>query len=192
MVEFARAHYLLGRAALDGGEAAQALAHFEMARDCPANLRIGRIRSLPEAHLWYHAGLAKEMLGDREGARASFQMAAGQGQLALSVEAYYQAQALEKLGQHETSRRQLEALLDQALHQIAAEVRPGYFDAYGAEVGPFTADLRKRNQVDCSYLIGLAQLGLGQVAEAAQAFRQALSFDANFLEAEEELRRLFW
>jgi len=54
----------------------------------------------------------------------------------------------------------------------------------------FEDDLEKRNRIDCFFLIGLAQQGLGQQLEAEQAFRQALALDPNHLGALQELQRL--
>jgi hypothetical protein len=54
----------------------------------------------------------------------------------------------------------------------------------------FEDDLQKRNRVNSLYLIGLAQLGLGEATEAENCFREVLSLDVNHLEAQQEMRWL--
>ena len=187
--QYAEARLLLGREALGRGDAAQAREHFESALYPPENVRVGRIRPIPAAHLWYYAGLAREALGDAEGARDCFAQAAV-AKPGYSAETYYQALALTRLGREEDGRRALQALLAYAAAQKEAEVKPGYFDAYGAEIGPFATDMKKHNRAACAYLSGLALLGLGWKAEAAEAWQEALALAPDHLEAAEELRRL--
>jgi tetratricopeptide (TPR) repeat protein len=187
--QYDTAHFLLGRTALETGAAEQAQVHFEAARHYPENLGVARFRAMPEAHLHYYAGLAREALGDRAGAEASWR-AVVEAKDGFSHEKYYQALAWRKLGDGAAAGGKLQELLDTASQRMEAEVKTGYFENYLPNFLLFEDDLKVVNRVECLYLIGLARLGLGQVAEARQAFQELLALDINHIEAREELRRL--
>jgi len=187
--QYATAHFLMGRTALEAGHAAEALAHFEAAQNYPENLGEGKFWATPEAHLQYFAGLAREALGDCEGAAASFRQAA-QARDGFSPETYYQALALKRLGEEAAAHDKLRALLDHASREMEAGGTLGYFGPYVANFLLFEDDLQKLNRIHCTYLLGLAHLGLGQVPQARRAFEEVLALDVNHLGAQEELQRL--
>ncbi len=187
--QYDTAHFLLGRTALESGAAAAAQAHFEAARHYPDNLGVARFRAMPEAHLHYFAGLAREAQGDRAGAEACWRQVV-ETKDAFSFERYYQALAARKLGDEVRSSRLLEQMLEDANRRIAENVGTGYFENYVMALLLFEEDLDRLNRIECLYLIGLAQLGLGQTAEARRAFEEVLALDINHIGAQEELRRL--
>ncbi len=183
------AHVILGRQCLDAGRPGEGLVHFDAAERYPENLGEGKHLLTPENHLHYFAGLAQEGLGNREAARECFRKAA-EGPSRYSTVTYYQALALKKLGQDAAGTDKLRDLLSFAAKQLNAEVVVDYFATSLPNFLLFEDDLEKRNRIDCLFLIGLAQQGLGQQGEAEQAFREALALDANHLGAQQELQRL--
>ena len=54
----------------------------------------------------------------------------------------------------------------------------------------FEDDPNRRTRIAATYLLGLAQLGLGEAEAAKSAFEAVLALDANHVDAGEQLRRL--
>jgi tetratricopeptide (TPR) repeat protein len=187
--QYVTAHLLLGCECLEAGRAQEALDHFEAAQRYPLNLGEGKHLLTPENHIHYYCGLARENLGDLDGARNHFQQALA-GPSSYSPMTYYSALALKKLGFQDASAAKLRELLDYAQRQMNVEVAIDYFATSLPNFLIFEDDLQKRNQIDCTFLTGLAHLGLEEVDQARQAFQEVLSLDINHLDAQEELRRL--
>ncbi|HLL38602.1 MAG TPA: hypothetical protein VK357_02935, partial [Rubrobacteraceae bacterium] len=100
---------------------------------------------------------------------------------------FYQALAVRELGEEGASARKLEELLAFAEKQMHSEVKIEYFATSLPNFLIFEDDLQRRNRVDCTFLKGLAYLGLGQRSEAEKAFGEVLVLDASHLWAQEEL-----
>jgi len=103
---------------------------------------------------------------------------------------YYRALAEKELGHEGAASQLLHELRDLAASQLTAEVKVDYFATSLPNFLLFEDDLQKRNRVNSLYLIGLAQLGLGEATEAETCFREVLSLDVNHLEAQQEMRWL--
>lgn len=187
--QYVWAHLLLGHEALENRKWEEALQHFEAAQHYPENLGEGKHLLTPENHLHYFEGVARKGMGDSEGARASFRRAA-QKQQAFSAMTFYRALALRELGQAQEATELLDELLASAQRQRQKQITIDYFATSLPNFLLFEDDLQKRNEIDCYYLIGLAQLGLGRNAEADASFRQTLEFDVNHLGAQLHLQML--
>jgi tetratricopeptide (TPR) repeat protein len=179
---------LLGQAALAAGRADEALAHLQAALVYPDNLGEGRSLFKPDAHLHYHIALAHEALGDAQAARASLERAAASLPYP-SATAYYQALALDKLGQPQAAQERLRELRDHAQQRLEEGRQAGFSTSVPAFVF-FEDDPTRRHRIAHRYMLGLAQLGLGEVDAARKAFEAVLELDANHLGAREELRKL--
>jgi len=184
---YVNAHLLLGRTALEDGDAGTALTHFEAAQACPETLGEARHPLAPDAHLHYFAGLAREALGDDEGARNSFQRAA-RPQACRSFATCYRALALKKLGREEAGQDLLRELVDFASARLEKGPERTFFTSVPQFVF-FEDDPQRRDRVAQTFLLGLANLGLGRVERAAELFGEVLALDPNHLWAREELRR---
>jgi tetratricopeptide (TPR) repeat protein len=185
---YVAAHLLLGQAALETGDAAGALAHLTATRSYPENLGEGRYPLAPEARVDYVIGLAEEALGKDEASKASFQRAAD-ARAGFSPATYYQALALKKLDAGEAARERLQALLDYASGQLAAGMKAGFATSVPQFVF-FESDPSRHHRIRYTYLVGLAQLGLGQAKLAEGAFLQVISLDVNHVGAQEALHKL--
>ena len=185
--QFVMAHLLLGRSALAGGEAAGALHHFEAARTYPHNLGEGKHLLTEEGHLQYFSGVAAAMAGQADEARRHWEAAARGGERP-SLFTYYRAAALGALGRVSEADSVLRQLHDFAEAQGKAEVKIPYFATSLPNFLLFEDDMEKRNRVDCLFLRGLANFGLGRIAQAAEDLRAVLQLDGNHIPAQEELR----
>jgi tetratricopeptide (TPR) repeat protein len=187
--QYAWSHLLLGRARLQAGDPHEALAHFEAARTYPQNLGEGKHLLTPEMHLDYYSGVALEQAGRDNDARERWK-AAVETTVPLSRMRYFQALSLAALGQKSDAQAALHEMRAQALEQMRGEVKIDYFATSLPNFLLFEDDLGKRNQIDCLFLMALADLGLGRSEEAAAGFKKVLSLDRNHLAAQEELREL--
>ena len=186
--QYERAHLRLGQAALEAGQAREALDHFDAARVYPENLGEGRHALRPEAHLHYFAGRAYEALGDEAQARERFEQAAAP-QTWLSTATDYQALAMDKLGQGDAARERLAELRDHAQERIERAGERGFSTSVPAFVF-FEADPGRRARIAFTYLLGLAQLGLGETEAARGSFEAVLELDAYHADAKEQIRRM--
>ncbi len=187
--QFVSAHWLLAQAALDAGDAAGALAHCETAL-APYPDTLGERKHLhwSDAHVRYTAGLAKQALGDADGARASFEeVLAAQGWSAELP--YYRALALRALGRADEAETSLKEMLEKATRQLEEQAKQGF----ATSVPQFVFaedDMETRRRIHLTYVIGLAHLGLGRKVEARAAFAAVLERDPNHFGAVLGLREL--
>ena len=152
----------LGRGALcfDRGDLAGARRDFEAALEYPANLRIGRPAQTEDARARWCAGLACELLGDLEAARAHWEAAAAEryhrhlhtGAHDLHI---YRALSLRKLSRLDEAERLLEEELK------AAQERVG----------------QQPEDAQAQFTLGLALRALGRAEDAAAPLQRALQLD---------------
>lgn len=187
--QYVAAHVLLGRDLLDSGDPKKALAHFQAAHEYPNNLGEGKHLLTLETHLDYFSGLALQNLDRLEDARESWGKAA-KCLTGNSNMGFYKALACRCLGKDAEADAILKDLLDFATKQMKTEVKIDYFATSLPNFLLFEDDLQKRNRIKCLYLRGLAQLGLGQVAESVADFREVIALDVNHLWAQAELERI--
>ena len=84
----------------------------------------------------------------------------------------------------------LNDLLEFTSRQIHATPTIDYFATSLPNFLLFDDDLKKRNQIHCRYLAGLAKLGFGRTEEAVADLREVLALDINHLSAQTELESL--
>ena len=186
--QYVAAHLALGREALSAGDGVEALEHFQAAQEYPETLGEGKSPLTPEAHLHYHEGLAREALGDSEGARACFRMAAEPREGHSFVD-FHSALALRKLGDNGAAESSLRALRDYVREGLATGPKQGFSTSVPQFVF-YEDDPGRVARIEYTYLLGLAQLGLGNDGEAEQAFREVLDQDRNHMGALDALRGL--
>ena len=186
--QYANAHWLLGRQALDTGDPVEALRHFDEGLVYPTNLGEdpGEYTGIP---LLYYRGLALKALGDVHAAQAAFEQVASQkgGQDRAGICC---GLALLQLGRETEGRQQLTALQQRALDQIDNPPGENYFFA-GSPNPLFTEDPRQQMRLHSLEIIGLAQLALGDVTAARNSLQQVADLDPANLFVYEELKRIY-
>jgi tetratricopeptide (TPR) repeat protein len=184
--QYANAHWLLGRQALEAHQPAQALEHFQKGLEVPENL--GVVPFVQETiHLEYFKGLAFAALDQAEAAKTAFELvAATPGWMHA---AYYQALSLRQLGKETEAVEKLHSLSQEMAKLVESGPQFNYF--FSGKPSPiFEDDLKIYNRHAYLTALGLARLGLGDLVGARSAFGQALSLNPANIFAHEELRRI--
>ncbi len=188
--QYVQSCLLLGRAALEAGDAQAALSFFETALDTyPENLGERKNLLWPDADVHYYVGLAKEALDDDAGAAAAFQQVLDARGGEVSETAIYRAKALRAMGQDAEAEAALATMLEKATAQLAEQAKEGI----ATSVPEFVfaeADMETRRRIHLTYLIGLAQLGLGRTAEARASFEETLEMSPGDANAQARLREI--
>jgi tetratricopeptide (TPR) repeat protein len=183
------AHLSRGRGRLAAGNADAALADFQAALAFPANLRAlpweGVGSRTIEVGFW--TGAAYQALGQSDKANEAWQAAAAaavphslrrndaNASFDRSVQQYYQAMAMQRLGQAEAARKLFASLV---------EAGAAKDDDAGAAVGSRTGLSPRNRAADAHFLSGLGHDGLGEKAQAHSEFEAALASTPDDLEAE--------
>ncbi len=185
--QYVAAHQALGRAALVAGNAAEALQHFEAARRYPENLGEGKHLLTLERDLDYFCGLAAEHLGEVALAQEYWRAAAAPLP-SIGSHSFFQALAMQKLGNSRQARAILSELAEFARTQSSIEPKIDYFATSLPNFLLFDDDLVKRNRIECAFLRALAHYGLGESVAARRQLEQVLAEDPNHLTALEIAR----
>ncbi len=188
--QYVQSHLLLGRAALEAGDAQAALSHFETTLESyPENLGERKNLRWPDAEEHYYVGLAKQNLGDDAGAAAAFQQVLDARGGEVSETAIYRAKALRVMGREAEAEAVLTTVLEKATARLAEQAKQGF----ATSVPEFVfaeADMGTRRRIHLTYLIGLAQLGLGRTGGARASFEKTLEMSPGHADARAWLREL--
>jgi tetratricopeptide (TPR) repeat protein len=156
---------------------------FTRALDYPANLEVGPPSSGPGSpKVFVHIGQAQEVLGDKAGARTSFERALAFGS-GLSEQAYYRGLALKALERSEEAEAVFTGLAQMARDALAAAPAMDFFEKFGERQSART------RQANLHFLAGLGLLGSGWTAEAMTEFEKAASIDPSHLEVRRFLKK---
>jgi tetratricopeptide (TPR) repeat protein len=197
------AHLFNGQRLAAGGQYQSALAAYEEALVFPVNLQEAKGNvEMRNAEIFYRIGTAYEALGQKDKAQQAFREASestatvGPGETVpshrplrpargiaagaqiLGSALYYQARALEKLGQ--ASRA--DALYKQLCDTGAAQIADAHFTQGTDSTAPIPADMRSRLG-DAHYLAALGYLGLKDQEKARQELSAALRISPDHLMA---------
>jgi tetratricopeptide (TPR) repeat protein len=185
-VQHANAHWLLGRQALEAGNATLALEHLTQGLEFPANLGVTPF-DLETIHVLYYKGLAQSAAGKAADAQTTFeQVLAMPGWMHA---AYYQALALRQLGREPEAEEKLRSMRTSAAALAEEGSQPNYF--FSGKPSPiFEDDARQYNRPTFLTAVGLAQLGLGDITGAKNTLAQVLALAPANLLAYEEWKRL--
>jgi tetratricopeptide (TPR) repeat protein len=187
--QYVWARMLIGRSLLEHGDAQKALEHFSAARVYPPNLGEGKHLLTRETHVDYFSGVALSQLGREDEARKYWTRAAtGYGPITWLT--YYQAMSFDVLGRRADADKLLRQMHDFAQKQMDMEVKIDYFATSLPNLLLFEDDLRKRNQVDCLFLLALAELGFRNIESAGPLLNRVLLLDCNHIAAQQELESL--
>ena len=172
--------------AIQNGDGAEARKLLEKALLYPENLGEGRLEGTKDNHIYYNLGLAYELIGDKDKATECYEKATlGAMEVAGMMYYYdqpadmilYQGLAKEKLGDRKAANARFYKLMDYGEQHLRDEFKMDYFAVSMPDMSVFDADMTQKNAIHCYYLMGLANLGLGNKNEAAKYFNKVLEED---------------
>ena len=183
--QYSTASIKLGEHALKEGNSELALQHFEQAEDTPDNLGEKFHPLQAKAHINYWKGMALNALGRSEEAVECFESSASEHgdfiDMAVSEHSemtYFRALSMMELGKMDAAKKLLEELKSYGLKKLEEEVEIDYFATSLPLLLVFEEDLQKRNEWENRYLVGLAELGLGNNEAALEQFNIVLELNA--------------
>ncbi|MCB8946747.1 MAG: DUF5107 domain-containing protein [Ardenticatenaceae bacterium] len=178
----------LAKAALANGRYQEAIDHLQAARVYPPNLGEGKLVGAQENHVLYYLGCAYEGLGELDKARAYWQEASTGLSEPSSAMYYndqppdmifYQGLAWQKLGEAAMAQTVFGKLVEYGRSHLHDQIKMDYFAVSLPDFLVFDDDLTQRNRIHCHYMMGLGNLGLGELAEARTQFESVLALDRN-------------
>jgi len=182
--QFTRAHLLLGRKALQAGDATKALEHFQSAMVTPANLGEAYHLLQAKADVNYWCGVALQALGRGDEARVCFQASADDvGDFAdMAVTEHsplssYRGLALRALGQEDAAKALFEDLRAYAGRKLGETAKIDYFATSLPNLLVFDEDIQQRKDAGSQLLLALACHGLGDTAGVRQALDAVMAFN---------------
>lgn len=167
-------------------EKAEELLH--KALEYPLNLGEGRLEGPKDNHIYYYLGMVNKKLGRDEMAKTYFEKAElGEDEPAGAMYYYdqpadmilYKGLANQESGNTKAAFACFNKLMDYGERHLYDKVENDFFAVSLPDFLIFEDDMDKKNKAHCHYLMGLANLGLGDRSEASRQFEQALAYDHN-------------
>ena len=183
--QFTTAHILLGRAALEAGDAETALKHFTGAMETPESL--GEAYHLLQAKADVNYWIAKALLAlDRpDMAKKHFQMSAEEegdfAEMAVTAHSplsYFRGLSLRALDREEEAVTLFEDLKAFAETKLGETAKIDYFATSLPNLLVFDEDLQARRDAENHLLIALACHGLGALDAARASLEKTLAFNS--------------
>lgn len=182
--QYVQAHLSRGRAALQAGNLAAALAEFSATLSYPENLGEGVHEVFTkQANLFYAIGVVYEKMNNLSEAANFFRKTIAERNIRSAMN-YYQGLALERLGHLNEAKQIFEEMVAAGQAQLQTTATIDYFATSLPTFLILEDDLQKRNEIDCRYRIGLGQLGQGNREAARREFERVLALDINHLAAQ--------
>lgn len=182
--EYVRAHLLLGRMALETGDAQTAIEHFQAADHPPQSLSEARHLLANSSNIEFWLGEAWSAAGDAARARQHWERAARQrGDFqqmqvrSVSEMTYWSAMALRRLGRDEDASSLFVHILSYAATLDKETPKIDYFATSLPTMLLFEEDLKRRQRITATFLHAQALLGLGQSAAAQVALDEVCTLD---------------
>jgi tetratricopeptide (TPR) repeat protein len=197
LAQYVRARLLLGRRALDGGDAAAALAQFQSALKVPENLGEAKHLLANQSDIYYWMGVAYEKLGEQKNAEEWWRRSTRQKDdlqqmsvRSVSERSYWSALAQQRLGEYKEAAAFFRIIYDYSCELEATEPNIPYFATSLPTMLLFDEDLHRRNTVDARYLRAQALAGMGRTNEAEQLLDELLKLDRNHAGAVDLLQQI--
>lgn len=182
--QFTTAKLLLGRRALETGDATAALTHFQSAMETPDALGEKYHLLQAKADVNYWIGCALRALERETDAMSAFESSATEAgdfsEMAVTAHSplsWFRGLSLRELGRDREATALFKELLAFATARIGQPAKIDYFATSLPKLLVFEEDLQQRRDAEHSLLIALAHHGLGQLAEAAHMLALVLSFN---------------
>lgn len=182
--QFTTARILLGRMALEAGDAAAALDHFEGAMETPESLGEAYHLHQAKADVNYWKGRALRALGREDEACACFTASAGESgdfaEMAVTAHSplsFYRGLSLRELGREAEARDLFSSLKAHAEAGLGETARIDYFATSLPNLLVFDEELQLRRNAENQLLIALACLGLDDKSGCRDAVNRVLAFN---------------
>ena len=154
----------------------------------PENLGEGKLAMAEENDIHYFLGCAYEGLGNTEKATEYFTKATvGSAEPAIAFfyndqqpdKIFYQGLAWRKLGDEKKARSRFNKLIKHGEAHLFDHVKIDYFAVSLPDLLIWEDDLEVRNKIHCNLVMGLGNLGLGNIDKAAQFLGEVVKLDIN-------------
>ncbi|BCL78023.1 DUF5107 domain-containing protein [Ktedonobacteria bacterium brp13] len=184
--QYITAHVELGKVLLAAGRYQEAIAALEPAHTYPDNLGEGKLQGAQENNINYYLGCAYAETGQTELADDYFQLAAQGLSEPTSAMFYndqppdmifYQGLAWLKRNNSAEANQRFHTLISYGESHLAEQVKINYFAVSLPDFAVFEDNLQRRNELHCSYMIGLGKLGLQEKKQARSHFEHVLQLD---------------
>ena len=154
----------------------------------PHNLGEGKLSTAEENDLDYYKGIAYRGLGDEQKARHFFERATiGSSEPKQAFyyndpqpdKIYFQGLAWAELGEESKARGRFNKLIDHGEKHLFDNCRIDYFAVSLPDLAIWEDDLNVRNKMHCYYVMGLGNLGLGNLEKAREYLGKVRELDIN-------------
>ncbi|MFC6101950.1 DUF5107 domain-containing protein [Olivibacter domesticus] len=182
----------LAKAALLNNDALNALNYLHVLKKYPYNLGEGKLPNTAENDVNYLEGLTYEQLGEDEKANQQLTLATNGDEEPVQAifyndpqpdKIFYQGLAWLKLGKRDKANRIFNKLLAFGNKHLHDTIAIDYMAVSLPDLLVFEQDLSFKNHIHCLYMIGLAALGFGNIAEAVAYFDQVLQLNNSHMGA---------
>jgi tetratricopeptide (TPR) repeat protein len=184
--QYVRARLLLGRRALESGDAVAALSQFQAALKVPENLGETKHLLANQSDIYYWLGAAYDQMGNQNKAEEWWRRATNQkvdflqGAVQIVSEmSYWSALAQQRLGEEKEAEASFRRIYEYARKLEATEPTIPYFATSLPTMLLFDEDLHRHSTIDARYLRAQALVGLGCIDEAKQVLDEVLELDIN-------------
>ena len=152
----------------------------------PENLGEGKLEGSKDNNINYYLGVTAEAMGDKKAAIEYYEAASvGSDEVAGMMYYYdqpadmilYQGLAKYRLGKKAEGNARFYKLIDFGEQHVRDEVRIDYFAVSYPELMIYNEDFTRKNMAHCHYVIGLGNLGLGNMEKARESFERTLALD---------------
>jgi len=175
--QYLTSHIELAKKSILARDYQTAIDHLNETVVYPSNLGEGKLFGKLENDINFWFGIAYQGLGDNTQANSYWEKAAeGQFKPEPSIyyinkkpdKIFYQGLALMMLDRTVEARNRFNSILDYGYTHMTDIMQIDYFAISLPDMLIWDSDLRKKNTVHCNYMIGLGNLGLGQVFKATE------------------------
>ncbi|MEL7121837.1 MAG: tetratricopeptide repeat protein, partial [Bacteroidota bacterium] len=184
----------LGQQAMEANDPATALSYFNKSLNTPDNLGEKYHPLQAVAHINYWKGKAYRALQQEAAALEYFtQSATEQGDFIdmavsnFSELTFYKALSLRELGNETEASALLEQMRDFANKKLKAKAKIDYFATSLPLLLVFEDDIQKKNLTEAYYLLGLAELGLGNYQKSEKHLKRVLQLHVMHIGAADSL-----
>ena len=195
--QYVRARLLLGRRALDKGDAATAHAEFLAALEVPENLGEAKHLLANQNNIYYWLGVASQRLGEMDHARAWWKRTTSQkgdfqqmSVRSISEMTYWSALAHQRLGEDTEASSIFRSIYDYSIQLESTEPVIGYFATSLPAMLLLNDDLAQRNSIQARFLRAQALAGLARTTEAEALLLEILEMDINHSDAADLLDQI--